>query len=107
MTDFTQIPGLLNIVATHDDDFEFNLDFDINLSGYTFSAKIISISTNTPVSLSISPVDLSLGKITISLDKTAISALAVAQHHWYFDWVYGGKTRRILAGTFSIVNYPS
>lgn len=104
MTDFTQIPGLLNLTATLGDDFEFNLDFDINLSGYTFVAKVISISTNTPVILTVTPVDLSLGKVTISLSKTLLSGLSVARHHYYFEWVTGSKTRRILAGNFDVVD---
>jgi hypothetical protein len=106
MTDFSQIPGKLDLVATLGDDFEFNLDFDINLSGYTFVAKVISISTGTPVVLTVTNVDLSLGKVTISLSKTLLSGLSVAQHHYYFEWVTGGKTRRVLAGTFTVVQYP-
>jgi hypothetical protein len=106
MTNFTQIPGALNITATINDDFSFGLDFDISLSGYSFSAQVVSISSGTLIPMTVTNTDLALGKVNISLDKTAISSLGVAQHHWYFQWVVGSQTRRILAGTFTIVNYP-
>ena len=47
MANFLQVPGELNITATSGDDFEFYLDFDIALTGYTFSAEVILIATLT------------------------------------------------------------
>ena len=104
MTDFTQIPGKLNVTATHGDDFLFNLDFDISLTGYTFSAQVVSVSTNTLAPLTVTNTDLSAGQIQISLAKATLSGLANAKHHWYLDWTVGGKTRRVLAGVFEIVD---
>lgn len=106
MSDFTQIPGVLDVTATHGDDFEFNLDFDIALTGYTFSAQIVTISTNTLVPLTVTTVDLAEGQVKISLAKATLSGLANAKHHWYFDWTVSSKTRRVLAGTFEVVDYP-
>ena len=116
MTDFTQIPGLLDITATHSDDFSFSLDFDIDLTGYSFSAKVITAASNTPISMTVDDIDLTNGKINISLSASAMSKLAVTPttHHWYLDWsvpVPGSippatTTRRVLAGTFTVINYP-
>jgi len=106
MTDFNQIPGKLDITATRGDDFSFALDFDISLSGYTFSAQVVTISTGTLVPLTVTSTDLTLGKIGISLIKATLSGLSVAQHHWYLDATTGGATRRFLAGEFNVVNYP-
>ena len=106
MTKFTQVPGLLDIDATHGDDFLFTLDFDINLTSYTFVANIITVSTNVLVPLVVTNIDLSLGQISISLAKATLSGLANATHHWTLDWTVGGKTRRVLAGEFKIIDYP-
>ena len=106
MTDFNQIPGKLDISVTIGDDFSFGLDFSIALSGYSFSAQVVSISSGILIPMTVTNTDLALGKVNISLDKTAISSLGIAQHHWYFQWVVGSQTRRVLAGTFSIVDYP-
>jgi hypothetical protein len=106
MTEFTQEPGKLDITVTHGDDFLFNLDFDIALTGYTFSAQIVTIATNTLVPLTVTNTDLSEGQLQISLAKATLSGLANAKHHWYLDWTTGGKTRRVLAGDFLVINYP-
>lgn len=104
MTEFTQIPGKLDIEATHGDDFLFNLDFNIVLTGYTFSAQIVTIATNVLVPLTVTNTDLAAGQLQISLAKATLSGLANAKHHWYLDWTTGGKTRRILAGIFDVVD---
>ena len=106
MTDFTQIPGLLNITAAHDDDFLFFVTFDIDLTGYSFVSKIITAVTNTPISMTVTPVDLANGQISIALDTTKMSKLAIDEHHWYLDWSVSGKARRVLAGTFTVIDYP-
>jgi hypothetical protein len=105
MADFTQIPGELNITVAHDDDFLFFLDFDIDLTGYSFVSKIITAVTNTPISMTVNNVDLPNGQISIALDATKMSKLALTVHHWYLDWSVSGKTRRVLAGTFTVVDY--
>jgi len=120
MTDFTQIPGQLNITATQSDDFSFSLDFDIDLTGYSFSAKVITAVSNTPISMTVGEVDLTEGQITITLEAAKMSKLATTVHHWYLDWSVpvpgatgiGGTgaipttTRRVLAGTFTVIVYP-
>lgn len=106
MTDFTQIPGLLNITAARSDDFLFFLEFNIDLTGYSFSSKIITAATNTPILMTVNNVDLSEGKISIALDVAKMSKLALAVHHWYLDWSVSGTTRRVLAGTFTAIDYP-
>jgi hypothetical protein len=105
MTDFTQIPGLLNITTARSDDFLFFLEFNIDLTGYSFSSKIITAVTNTPISMTVADVDLSEGQISIALDATKISKLALMVHHWYLDWSVSGTTRRVLAGTFTVIDY--
>lgn len=106
MSEFTQIPGSLDIQATHGDDFLFNLDFDVALTGYTFSAQIVTIATNTLVPLTVANTDLSAGQIQISLIKATLTGLSNAKHHWYLDWTTGGKTRRVLAGIFNVIDFP-
>jgi hypothetical protein len=113
MVDFIQTPGILNITATHGDDFSFALDFDINLNGYSFVSKVITIATNALVTITVTNVDLALGKLTLSMSKTTLTTLNSATHHWYLDWntTGGGATgvgpfRRVLAGTFKVVDYP-
>jgi hypothetical protein len=102
MTDFSQSPGILNIAATHGDDFLFNLDFNISLAGYSFLANVVTISTNTLVPMTVTTIDLAEGQVSISLAKATLALLEEAVHHWTLDWTIGGKTRRVLAGEFVV-----
>jgi hypothetical protein len=106
MAEFLQTPGELNITASHDDDFEFYLTFDINLTGYTFSAQVVTIATNALVPLTVTPINLTLGQIKISLTKATMATLTSAKHHYYLDWTASAKTRRVLAGLFEVIDYP-
>jgi len=107
VTEFTQTPAELNLTATHNDDFDFNLDFNIDLTGYTFSAKVVTVSTKVLVPMTVTQTDLGLGKIALGIDTLALAALETSnRHHWYLEWTVGGKPRKILAGLFKIVDYP-
>lgn len=44
MADLQQIPGALNITVTAIDDMSIALDFDISLTGYTFTSFVQTIS---------------------------------------------------------------
>lgn len=112
MVDFIQAPGILNITATHGDDFSFALDFDIILAGYSFVSKVITIATNTLVTITVANTDLPTGKLTLSIPKATLAGLSSATHHWYLDWNTSGDGatgvgpfRRVLAGTFKVVDY--
>jgi hypothetical protein len=103
MADLTQIPGTLNIKTTAVDDLSFLLDFDVVLTGYTFSSKVVA---NSLTSITVTDTDLSAGKITLSLTDVQLTAIGTGSFLWYLDWTTGTTTRRVLAGTFTIQNYP-
>lgn len=104
MADLTEIPGELNIKWTVGSDFSKLLDFDIVLTGYTFSAKVVHASTTTDIT--VANTDLSVGQITLSLTDAQIDAIGAGVHKWYLTWTTGTTSRRVLAGDFEIVNYP-
>ena len=107
MTEFKQEPAKLDLTATHNDDFDFNLDFNIDLTGYTFSAQVVTVSTNVLVPMTVTEVDLGLGQIALGIDTAVLATLETSnKHHWYLQWTVGGKPRKILAGLFKVVDYP-
>jgi hypothetical protein len=104
MADIEQLPGELNITTTADDDLSVLLDFDVVLTGYTFVAKVEHYQTTTTIT--VTNTDLAAGKITISLTNTQLTAIGAGIHKWYLNWTTGTTDRRVLAGTFTIQNYP-
>ena len=100
MADITQLPGNLNISTTIHDDFSFLLDFSIVLTGYTFSAKIVS-NTGTETALTVTATDLSTGQITLSTTDVVLTAIGAGQHSWYLQWIAPTAIdRRVLSGSF-------
>jgi len=107
MTTLNQEPADLDIVISVDDDFSYLVDFDINLTGYTFSGYVVKQPEDNPLTaFTISNTDLTNGQITISLTDTQIATLGQGTHKYYLTWVVSGLARRVLAGDFTIRKYP-
>ena len=100
MAELLQQPGELNITVTSKDDLPILLDFDIDLTGYTFTAYVNSTA------MTIVETDLANGQVTISLTDTQLTALTPGPHKWYFKWNDGTNDRVVLAGVFTIRDYP-
>ena len=105
MADLNLIPGELNITIASIDDMPILLDFDIDLSGYTFSSAVTKESDGTSTTISTANTDLSAGQVTISLTDTQITALGAGNHKWYFKWNDGTYDFVALAGKFTVKVY--
>jgi len=120
MPTFTQLPAELNIVFVQSDEVEIPLDFDIDLTGYTFSHPIYVVSeiasvpggggaVNTPgataTNFALSVVDLATGRLNIGLTELQTAALLPSiSYRWYFRWVSPSfVTRTVLSGTVTVV----
>ena len=104
MAAITQVPGKLNITTTTDDDLSVLLDFDVVLTGYTFVAKVEHNQNTTAIT--VTDTNLSAGQITIALSNALLMAIGEGLHRWYLIWTTGTTDRRVLAGDFTIQNYP-
>ena len=105
MADISQEPGELNITTTTGDDLSILLDFDISLAGYTFTSKVEHAGTTTTITTT--NTDLAAGKVTISLTNTQLAAIGEGVHRWYLEWNSGTADRRVLAGDFTVRNFPA
>jgi hypothetical protein len=105
MSDLIQLPGVLNIKMLHGDDLSFDVEFNVDLTGFTLSAYVTPAgSTSSNIPITISPVDLVGGKIHLFISRSSVLGLPVNidSHKWLFSWIAGGFTRGILGGTFTI-----
>jgi hypothetical protein len=105
MTTFQQLPGELDIEVGLGDDLSLLLDFDIALTGYTFTGAIQNRSGGEDTDFTIVETNLASGQITISLTDTEISTLGVGVHQYYLTWEVDSLSRRVLAGTFTVKDY--
>lgn len=104
MPTLQQKPGQLDFVVTSTDDFSYLLDFDIALTGYTFTAAVVK-EDGTEQAIAIASTNLATGQITLSLTAAQITALLAVARRWYLKWTTGGVTRTVLAGNYSVEKY--
>lgn len=112
MADYSVLPSNLNLSFIRGDEFGCLLDFDQDLTGYTFSSVIYVVGSvkagvvtagTTFLNFTITNVDLAAGKVNLSLTETQTQSFTPStSYRWYFRWVApGGVTRTPLAGTVS------
>jgi hypothetical protein len=109
MATYAQTPGLLNIKAVTGTDFSCQLDFDTNLSAYTFDAAIVlqDYPTKREQAITVTVDNAAQGIITLSLTDTQTSALGTfSKKKWYLNWTISTIKQTILAGNFELSDIP-
>lgn len=118
MAEWIQLPDYLDIVFVQGDELKILLDFDQNLTGYTFETKVIkvlaveggNVTDFEPAessTLTQTPVNLSLGTINLSLTELETGALQLGgNYRWFMRWLSppsaGSVTRTVLSGSVSV-----
>lgn len=117
MATISQLPAQLTLRKFRGDDLVVSLDFDVDLTGYTFDSDIYRLSAvvgnlGTTVtsaedvgSFAVGVVSYPLGQITLTLSDTASDALDPGAYRWHFRWTSPtGDTRTVLNGALEVVD---
>lgn len=113
MASYSVLPDTLDMAFVQGDELNVLLDFDQDLSGYSFETRIIEVlaisggnitSFSDVVSFTQTPVDLSIGQLNLSLNETQTGSLALGgNYRWFMRWVSPGiVTRTVLSGSISV-----
>ena len=107
MPTFSQTPGELNIESVVGTDFLCSLNFDTNISLYTFNAGII---LNEFPSQNIFPITATKsGSNIVNLSLTQIQTAqigAISNKKWYLNWTKDGIKQTIISGKFELSVIP-
>ena len=115
MPTFSQLPGDLTVQFVIGDEVNFTLDFDVNVTGYTFTAGVYVVSAQgfqgggggvvtgigqTAATPTITVSDAAAGTITWGLGETQTAALSGGIRYRHFvRWVTpAGITRTVVSG---------
>lgn len=93
------------------------LDFDVNLTGYTFDAVVYEVGsvTNGVISgaggsaddFTVTEVHLSSGRINLSLTESQTQAFELnKRYRWYLRWTAPGTVKRTVLSGAIIVGDP-
>lgn len=119
MATFSQLPGQLDILAVHGDEWNIALNLQTNVTNYSFESYIYRSDTTTTGggAGSLSGIGTTITQPTLSISSatagTMIVALSEAQtnllsptqtYRWYLRWVAPGSiTRTIVSGSVTAV----
>lgn len=108
MADLKITPGILNVTKVFRDGLFMELDFNLDLSEYTFAASVINAVTKAETTITVTPIDLAAGQLKLTMTPETASAVPVGKHTWAFRWTPPGPVppegtlRTILGGTFEV-----
>lgn len=100
MAVYSQLPGKLDIKVNQGDDLSINIDFGIDLSGYTFESKINNQTSN---SFLITVTNEGIGEINISLTDAQTKGFGKCVLLWELIWTVAGMSRTVLDGELVIL----
>ena len=97
MATASTLPGTLNLAVKHGDELSQLCDFSIDLTGYTFSAEVVSAIT-------VSNVNLAAGQVNLGMSETTTDSIAPGSYLWRLIWTAPGTVRRTaLEGVLEVV----
>lgn len=89
------LPGTLNIAFRRGDEYGTLVDFSIPLTGYSFTAEVVSAVTGSTLATpSVTVVSAANGQVNLSLTEIQTSSLAAGTYLWRMIWVGPGMTTR-------------
>jgi hypothetical protein len=100
MATVSATPGTLNIIVKQGRAVSQLLDFSISLTGYTFSAEIVSgVTFATVQALAVTAVNLGTGQINVGLSAANAANVAAGTYLWRLVWTPpAGDARTALEG---------
>lgn len=98
-------PGTLNLIVKQGQAVSQLLDFSISLTGYTFSAEIVSAVTYATVqALSVTAVNLATGQINVGLSAANAANVAAGTYLWRLVWTpAAGNAQTALEGIMEVL----
>jgi hypothetical protein len=94
-TTFELLPGELNLAFRAGDQLDATLDFDIDMTGYSVSASIVSLIDNATLSAVTATItNAQAGIVTIGLTETQTAALNPGTYRWRLTWTATGSVVR-------------
>ena len=104
MATVSATPGTLNVIVKQGQAVSQLLDFSISLTGYTFSAEIVSAVTYATVTaLTVTNVNLSTGQVNVGLSAATAANVAAGTYLWRLVWTpAAGNAQTALEGIWEV-----
>jgi len=81
-----------------DNDLTFFVKWGIDITNYTFKARIIPSTGGAEIPMLVSVTNPTEGEMNITITSLSISAITPSTNKWYLDWTVNGLVRTVVAG---------
>lgn len=104
MAIFRQVPASMNLILKKGDEAAVAVDFDTAIVGYTVTASMHSLVTQSTVqSIPATVTNAALGQVSLAFSETHTS-IPAGSYGWSMQWVAPGSvTRTVMSGVAEIV----
>lgn len=97
-----QIPGKVNIAMIDDNDLTFFVKWGIDITNYTFKARIIPSNGGEEIPMLVNITNPTEGEMYITITSSSILDMSPSTNKWYLDWTVNGLVRTVVAGALVI-----
>jgi len=94
----SQMPGTVNLQMIDENDMTFSIDWNMDITDYTFEANIIPKDGSAEIPMDIDIINALEGKINITIEASSIEELEPSVHRWYLNWSVDGLIRTVISG---------
>lgn len=94
----SQLPGQLNLEMVDDNDMTFSIDWNMDITDYTFEANIVPKGSDIEVPMTITIINPEEGKMNVTITEASISAIPPSVNRWYLNWTIDGLVRTVMSG---------
>ncbi len=110
MATISSVPETVDLEFVIGDEFTFEVDLDVNATGYTFEAKLFRVTSFSAngdplvkqevTNFTQVPVDLSQGRLNLTLNEAQTGALSLENsYRWSLRWIAPGTiTKTVRSG---------
>jgi hypothetical protein len=103
--EYSQTPGKLNVVFNRGDEVGIQLDFDIDTTGYSWSASVVSLVDGvTIIEPAVTIVNAATGRINVAATEVQTAAMATGTYRVKLVGIAPGSVqRRYAEGLWEVV----
>ena len=104
MATYEQSPGRFNMAFRRGDTLSAELDFSVDITGYSLTANSVSAVTGLSVkSLAAQVTSAADGKVVVSLTPQETLAIPTGTYAWNMSWIEPtGLARTVLSGFIEV-----
>jgi len=101
---YSQTPGALHLAFRRGDQLGTEVDFDIDMTGYTVTSSIVSAITGNAVgTMTATLTNASTGIVNIAMTEEQTAALVPGTYSWRLEWTAPGSVKRTALTGFAEV----